>query len=280
MMQTMRFRLDSAKWVTAALATILGLQVAALLTDLAGRGTPSTRATPRGAESPPAAPQLADSIAASGLFGGREPEPLIAPSSTSNLLLAGILAESDPRAGQAILAERGAPARVYRPGAMLPGGLRLHAVHVDHVVLERNGQLERLNLPRETAGSMAGSTSGSGQPIGLAPVAPSGAAALPQVSADPSLAEAIRWQAVLRPGMPSGVRVYPGADARAFTRLGLQAGDLIIALNDTPLADQANGEEFLRSLAGMPQASLTVERGGQVQKVFIDIAGLTPIRAN
>jgi general secretion pathway protein C len=274
MILDMRFRLDSAKVVTAALATILGLQVAWLVTGAFARHEPAPTGPEVALSTAPTLRQRAESIAARGLFGGEIVAPVVVRSSSSEFALAGVLAEDDPLKGQAILAERGGPARVYRAGAMLPGGLRLQAIHADHVVLERDGQLERLDLPRQTAPQTPAQT------IGSSSVAPPQATALPSAAFDTMLGAAIRWQAVLRPGMPSGVRVYPGADARAFTRLGLQPGDLVIALNDAPLADQANGEEFLRSLSGMPQASLTVERSGQVQKILIDLAGLTPIGAN
>ena len=85
---------------------------------------------------------------------------------------------------------------------------------------------------------------------------------------------------MIRGGQSPGIRVYPGADARAFTRLGLEAGDLIVAINDAPLSDQANGDSFLRSLSGVPQASLTIERAGRTQNILIDLASLTVAGAN
>ena len=86
----------------------------------------------------------------------------------------------------------------------------------------------------------------------------------------------IRWQAVIRSDRPSGIRVYPGANAQRFAQLGLRPGDLVLAINDSPLADQANGEQFIRSLAGTPQARLTIDADkfykiwGQNVTLFMD----------
>jgi general secretion pathway protein C len=273
MIDTMRLRLDLPALVTALLAAILGLQVAYLVTT-AFRSHESSLGTAAPMATPPAdTTQIAlATLKRAALFGreGGVNQPIVASSAT-HLGLTGVIAETDPAAGQAIIADSGGPARVYRVGNTLPGNLVLNAVHADHVILDRGGSLERLDLPRQL-------TPGSGLEAGPAS-APLGPASQPS-SAETGLANVIRWQAVIRGGQSPGIRVYPGADARAFTRLGLEAGDLIVAINDAPLSDQANGDAFLRSLSGMPQASLTVERAGRSQNILIDLASLASAGAN
>ena len=117
----------------------------------------------------------------------------------------------------------------------------------------------------------------SGLPGGMAPP-PMAAAAGPSAE---DITQVIRWQAVMRADKPSGVRVYPGANAQLFSQLGLRPGDLVLAINDSPLADQANGEQFIRSLAGTPQARLTIERAGRTESLLVDLATLSnPLNAN
>jgi len=272
MIRVMRLRLDLPALVTAFLATILGLQVAYLVTTgfrshetpvavapVATRMTDATRTTLTALKN----------AAVFGRAGGLD-QPIVATSAT-HLSLAGVIAEADPAAGQAIIADSGSPAKVYRVGNTLPGNLVLRGVHADHVILDRGGTLERLELPRQlTPGSNLDSAAAS-PPVGAVP---------PALNAETGLANVIRWQAVIRGGQSPGIRVYPGADARAFTRLGLEAGDLIIAINDAPLSDQANGDAFLRSLSGVPQASLTIERAGRTQNILVDLASLTVAGAN
>ena len=272
MIRVMRLRLDLPALVTPLLATVLGLQVAYLVTT----GFRSHEAPITAMSAPaPVTNSTSTTLAAlknAAVFGriGGTDQPIVATSAT-HLSLAGVIAETDPAAGQAIIADSGSPAKVYRVGNTLPGNLVLRAVHADHVILDRGGALERLDLPRQLT------PGGSLDPAAANP--PQGA--IPQaLSAETGLANVIRWQAVIRGGQSPGIRVYPGADARAFTRLGLEAGDLIVAINDAPLSDQANGDAFLRSLSGVPQASLTIERAGRTQNILVDLASLTVAGAN
>lgn len=272
MIATMRLRLDLPTLVTALLATILGLQVAYLVTS----GFRSHEAPMTATSVPAAAPDSTSrtlaalkNVAPFGRLGSLD-QPIVATSAT-HLSLAGVIAETDSAAGQAIIADSGSPAQVYRVGNTLPGNLVLRAVHADHVILDRGGTLERLDLPRQLT---------PGSPLDPAAAAPSPGAIPQALNSETSLANVIRWQAVIRGGQSPGIRVYPGADARAFARLGLEAGDLIVAINDSPLSDQANGDAFLRSLSGVPQASLTVERAGRTQNILVDLASLTAAGAN
>lgn len=272
MIRVMRLRLDLPTLVTPLLATVLGLQVAYLVTTgFRSHEAPTTAMSVAAPVTDRTSTTLAAlrNAAVFGRIGGAD-QPIVATSAT-HLSLAGVIAETDPAAGQAIIADSGSPAKVYRVGNTLPGNLVLRAVHADHVILDRGGALERLDLPRQLTPART-----------LNPAAVSTTpGAIPQaLSAETGLANVIRWQAVIRGGQSPGIRVYPGADARAFTRLGLEAGDLIVAINDAPLSDQANGDAFLRSLSGVPQASLTIERAGRTQNILIDLASLTVAGAN
>ena len=265
MIRVMRLRLDLPTLVTPLLATVLGLQVAYLVTTgFRSHEAPTTAMSVAAPVTDSTSATLAalKNAAVFGRIGGAD-QPIVATSAT-HLSLAGVIAETDPAAGQAIIADSGSPAKVYRVGNTLPGNLVLRAVHADHVILDRD--LPRQLTPASTLNPAAVST-----PQGAIPQA---------LSAETGLANVIRWQAVIRGGQSPGIRVYPGADARAFTRLGLEAGDLIVAINDAPLSDQANGDAFLRSLSGMPQASLTIERAGRTQNILIDLASLTVAGAN
>ena len=261
-----RLPLDPSHLLTAVLAAAIGLQVAWMITGAFGARDTGDRAS----DALPQTINPVDIIKSAQLFGRIEAGPTapgaLAPVSTQGLVLVGVLASTEPQNGRAIIGESTGSARVYTVGATLPGGSRLIEVYPDRVILDRGGSLETLPLPRQggtptSIGSLSPPTS-----------APPNAAV---TSSGDALANAVRWQAVMRADKPSGVRVYPGSDAQGFATLGLQAGDLILAINDTPLADQANGERFLQSLAGAPQARLTVERNGRTETVTIDLTALT-----
>ena len=261
-----------ATWV---LALALGVEAALVLTDLAGAGrTPvSTAATPTGTA--PARPPLdVASITNSHLFGAAAPEKASAqdaanaPQSNIPLVLTGIIAADRPESGLAILGPNPQAGKVYAVGDAVPGGAKLHSVFADRVVIDRDGHLESLMLPRQI---LAG------------PAAPS-AAALPVqspvgdrvrrlIKEQPGLlADVIRPQVSLKDGKAQGFRVYPGRMRLAFMRLGLRPGDLVTAINGTPLDDPNRGEEILRTLSSSPEAHVTVVRNEQQQDLTLNVA--------
>jgi general secretion pathway protein C len=195
-----------------------------------------------------------------------------APRTRVALVLAGTLAVRDPKAGLAIIGESAQAARLYAAGSSLPGGVRLHEVYTDRVILDRDGMLETLPMPRQVAAG----TGVSGARLSL-----------PGNSAEPSLGENVQRLIaqgpevigeVLRPmpmyanGQLKGFRVYAGRDRRKFAKLGLQPGDLVTQINGVPLGDAQHGMEILRSLGNSGSASVTVERGGVVQQLTVDTA--------
>jgi general secretion pathway protein C len=256
-----------ATWV---LALGLGVQAALIVTDLAGAGR-------RGAASPPhpSAPARALDLAAithAHLFGAA-PSPkqdgANAPQTSIPLVLTGTIAGNDPQNGLAILGQTAQTAKVYAVGDNVPGGAKLHSVYSDRVVIERDGQLESLALPRQL-------NAGNAPP-------PSAAAFQGEntsiermrrmITEQPGLlADVMRPQPVMDHGRMNGFRVYPGRDRMAFMRLGLRPGDQVTAINGTPLDDRDRGEQILHTLGSSSEARVTVIRNGQQQDLVLNIA--------
>jgi len=187
------------------------------------------------------------------------------------LVLTGIIAGNDPQNGLAILGPSAQTAKVYAVGDAVPGGAKLHSVYNDRVIIERDGQLESLSLPR--------------QPMsGRAP--PPSAAALQNdspaiermrrvITEQPGLlADVLRPQPVMDHNRMNGFRVYPGRNRAAFSRLGLRPGDQVTAINGTPLDDRDRGEQILRTLGSSSEAHVTVIRAGQQQDLTLNISQL------
>jgi general secretion pathway protein C len=258
--------------VTWVLAFALAVQAAVIVTNLAGSSRP-----PKAAATPMQAHTQSVDVAAivdAHLWGvapvaatpGQDPANV--PQSNLPLVLVGIIAADDPQDGLAILGENAAGAKVYAVGDNVPGGAKLHQVLTDRVIIDRNGKLESLLLPRQL------------QP-GAAP--PSTAALQTEtpvmdrmrklISDDPGLmADIMRPQPVFAQGKQKGYRVYPGRNRQAFTRLGLRPGDLVMAINGTPLDDPARGQEIFRTLGSSSEAHITVMRSGQQQDLTLNIA--------
>lgn len=191
-----------------------------------------------------------------------------APPTTMPLVLTGVIADKDPAKGEAIIGQNAAGAKLYSVNAMIPGGVRLHAVYRDRVLLDRNGALETLALPRT---SLAGAA-----PASELPLLPSAAA----LRENPSLlAGLVRIQPVFSQGKLNGYRIFPGGPngTAAFNKLGLRPGDLIVAVNGTSLEDPARAMEVLQTLSSSGSATITVSRDGTAQELNLNLANLNGI---
>lgn len=261
--------------LAVALAVVVGLQSARLLTDAFGAAE-TARSTAPAPAAPAAARWNAQSLLEAHLFGeasSGSQDGSQAPATSLALVLSGILASEDPQQGYAIVGESAATARMYAVGGVLPGGVRLHSVYPDRVVLDRSGSLEALALPKRPLAGLAPA------PVAAPAPAPAPDTQLEQMKQamqrDPSaLSEVIRAQQVLAGGRQKGFRVYPGNNPRAFSRLGLRPGDLITAVNGTPLDDPARGEEIMRTLGSAAQARVTLVRNGRDTDVVLDLAAI------
>jgi general secretion pathway protein C len=190
-----------------------------------------------------------------------------APQTTMPLILAGVIADKDPNKGQAIIGENAIAAKLYAVGGAIPGGARLHAVYSDRVLIERNGAIEALNLPRN---QQPGAGTAAPTPNSVSRIA-AAAAANPTL-----LAGLVRIQPVFVQGKLSGYRIFPGGAKgnNAFTQLGLKPGDLIEAVNGTSLDDASRAMEVLQTLSSAATATVTVSRNGQSQEVNLNLANL------
>jgi general secretion pathway protein C len=257
-----------ATWV---LALALGVQAALIVTDLAKaarHGTPG-HAGP-GAMRASHALDLA-AITNAHLFG-LPPRPAQdaanAPVTSMPLVLTGIIAGNDPQNGLAILGPNAQSAKVYAVGDNVPGGAKLHSVYSDRVVIDRNGQLESLALPHQTAANAPPPSSAA-----LSAENPSIERMRRMISEQPGLlADVMRPQPVMDHGRMNGFRVYPGRNRMAFAKLGLRPGDQVTAINGTPLDDRDRGEQILHTLSTSSEAHVTVIRNGQTQDLTLNIA--------
>lgn len=264
-----------ATWV---LALALGVQAALIVTDLTGgKQVPAAGSSPPPSLPPPAAHVNVVAIANAHLFGNAQAQAVPqdaanAPPSSAPLVLTGVIATDNPQTGMAIIGDNAASAKFHAVGDTVSGGVKLHSVYTDRVILDRNGALESLMLPRQ-----------GGPPLNM----PSQAVAMPAVenpivdrmrqliANEPgAISEIMRPQPVFAQGKQRGFRVYPGRNRQAFVRLGLRPGDLVTAINGTPLDDPSRGQEIFNTLGSSSEARVTVIRNGQPQDLTLQMAAI------
>jgi general secretion pathway protein C len=178
--------------------------------------------------------------------------------------LLGTIATEDPHHGIAIITADG-PAEVYKVGDGI-GGATLNAVYLDRIVLNRGGRLEILRLPRLLAanGTARPTTSEpTEEAVGSNRVTPKNMGDL--LRADPATSE--------DSDALQGFRLHPGRTGAAFIRAGLRPGDIMTAVNGTPLADQdqQRSQEIVNSMMSADHAIVSVLRNGKPVEVSVDL---------
>lgn len=214
-----------------------------------------------------------------------------------NLILVGVVASNEDAAARAIIAANGRQ-DVYAPGAELPVGrdVTLARVLDRRVILNNNGQFESLWLDQEGAGRRANGSNGSTSYVpperswsgdlepavvetemvsglnenntGTVEAGPSESGLPADVSR--SISDVVAMSIHREGGQVVGYRIRPGRNAEQFTALGLQANDIVTAVNGVPLNNPGKIMEIYRNMSNATSANLEIKRGGST--LSIDIA--------
>ncbi len=202
----------------------------------------------------------------SDLFGVTPINALSLQPTTLKIHLLGVLPNTVPEFGMAVIRPENQIEQTYIVGQNLAPGVTLKAVFSDHVVLERNGAMETLFFSQ---------TSGSANQSLFVPSAP--AASNPNSS--PSTSTAIKVPQTLeqiaaafhqhplamlqQAGVEQKGNSYRlTADSR-LTQFGLQPGDQLVSLNGMDL-DALQGDDKLQAqLLQSESIRAEIERGGQ-----------------
>jgi general secretion pathway protein C len=273
--------------VTALIVIAIAYQLAQLTWTLVPGSASAAAPASRPATDDNAAPSTdLSGLTDSHLFGeaAEQAAPVVtevidAPETTLSLTLKGILAVEADGKGSVIISSNRGDDKTYQVGQSIDGadGATLHSVYADRVLLDRNGRLETLRLPKELPAS--GSPTAMASPLPQA-AAPSGS--LREVISENAtrLTDIVRLAPHVQEGQVVGFRVNPGRDRAAFEALGLRAGDVVTDINGTVLDDPSQGLQVFQSLGETTQANVTVLRDGVPQVIVIDTTQLQGLREN
>ncbi|MEY2921160.1 MAG: hypothetical protein RL261_2465 [Pseudomonadota bacterium] len=265
--------------VSALLVVLLAWQLVQLTWTLLGarNGVTPTSNAPAAVAPPPARAVDVASIVNAHLFGeanapaAGSADPNAVAASQMPLVLVGTIANTDPALGYAIIGESAVSAKVYAVGKTITGGTKLHSVYPDRAILDRGGKLEALMLPRKFQG---GGMSAATPPPDVGQADPMLGDRLRQLAATnpAAITDILRPQPVFKDGQQRGYRIYPGRNRSQFNKLGLLPGDLITAINGTPLDDASRGMDILQTMNTASAVTMTVERNGQSVQVNVNNA--------
>jgi general secretion pathway protein C len=208
-------------------------------------------------------------VANAHLFGKMErtalPQQTQAPKTKLNLVLRGVIAADPMTLSHAIIARgKKGNEEVYAIGEKMPGGITIEEIHADHVILNRSGRLETLQLIKDA--ELGSITTASTRRSFLPPGTPGEALAgvREQIMQNPtSFGEYALPVIVKERGKQIGYRLQPQQKGgELLQELGLEANDVITEINGIKLDNPQNGIGALRQLSTANSFSITVKRNG------------------
>ncbi|WP_419153414.1 type II secretion system protein GspC [Vibrio maritimus] len=198
-----------------------------------------------------------------------------APKSRLNVVLVGSVVSSNPDLSLAVVANRGKQG-TYGIGEQIDGTrATINAVLIDRIIISNAGRDETVMLegleykklelnqrPQAAASNVVGNN-----PVDAEEKL---AAIRNTITQDPQqIFQYVRLSQVKRDGQVKGYRVSPGRDPELFNSVGLQNGDIAVALNGADLTDPAAMGQIYQSITELTELNLTVERDGQQHDIFI-----------
>jgi general secretion pathway protein C len=188
-----------------------------------------------------------------------------APETRLNLVLHGVIAADPMALSQAIIARgKNGQEEVYAVGDAMPGGVVIEEVHPDHVILNRGGQYETLQLLKdEDVGTIRSSNDTSGFPASGTPEEQLVSIRQEILQNPTSFGDYALPVVVKQNGRQLGYRLQPQQKGTELMQeVGLEANDVITEINGIKLDNPQNGIGALRQLSTANSVSITVMRNG------------------
>lgn len=272
--------------ISLILVVVIGWQLARIIWLLmpgsaVGDAVPAP-ATPVQAASQNSVSADAQAISESHIFGQADVEQAAPPPTEEFsdledtrmvLTLNGTVASEIPRYSIAIISDGGKDQEVYAVGDSISNNTTLHAVYPDRVVLNENGKLTNLKLPREFKDEPASNlrrTTTTTRPV----VDDTQSIQAVVTQNLTKLTDVIRPTPYRVGGEQVGFRVYPGRDRRQFAALGLRPGDIIKDIDGQALSDASQAMQIFQSLGTAEQVTVTIEREGQSETLTLKTSQL------
>ncbi|GGE42901.1 hypothetical protein GCM10011367_17010 [Marinicauda pacifica] len=186
-----------------------------------------------------------------------------APETQLDLTLHGVRRGGDAQSGAAIIEAPGEGQRTLPVNAEIAPGVTLEAIYPDRVIINRRGVRESLYLREERARRTS---------LLRASEAPEAVTSTATPPPEPLTREDWTRGLRLRPAEDgSGYRVLADSEPRLLERAGLEAGDLITAINGRPLSGPADALDALARLGQGGRARFTLLRDGDARTIEVDL---------
>lgn len=203
-----------------------------------------------------------------------------APETRLRLDLKGVFASTNANKALAIISSSKNKDKTYHIGDKVTGGVTLHAVYADRVILKRNGQLETLRLPKSKVDSKAFYTVEQNKAKSVTPLVnrhqTQGSSQRLRKLRDTLVKDPAKvWQQVrINPVMKKGqVKGYTlmHNDKSIMKALNIRKTDIITGINGESLSNPAVLLGLMDNLSNQDSLQLTIERNGQQQTIQLNL---------
>lgn len=208
------------------------------------------------------------------LFGKPEVEksPVVetenAPETKLNYKLRGIYYSEVDRLSSAIVETKINDSKHYRLDDELADNITLAAIERDHILINRYGKIERLNLEKSVAGAVGkGINTISSNPNSLASSALLRSYRKRYVSNPMALANRFQAIPVTENGKNIGFKLKALRGESLLKKLKFQDGDVFLKVNGIGLDKPFQALDALKSLTTASSVSITVRRNGNEETI-------------
>lgn len=202
-----------------------------------------------------------------------------APETNLNLTLKGVLATGDANSFAIIATARSRSQQLYQVGDSLPGGVKLHSVYGDRVILQRSGRLETLTFPENRRAGVEAiaeapqqtdysQTSAAPQQVSQANSGVQLQKYRRELMRNPrQIGKMLNPRPVRRNGDFLGYQIRPRGEPELVEALGLQSGDIVTAINGVQLDKPEKGLVAARKLLNASSIDLQIQRNGRPMQI-------------
>jgi general secretion pathway protein C len=186
-----------------------------------------------------------------------------APETRLNLVLKGILADNLMKNASVIISQgKGGKETVYGLGDKISGGVTIKEIYSEHIILERQGQLETLRLIKK---SSTNNISLSATGTGLNKIQTTAKLKSIRKNIIKNPADFVKYAVpviVKVKGKQIGYRLQVKQNQELLDQLGIKPTDVITSINGIKLNNPTNSMKALSKLSTANSVDITVRRNG------------------
>jgi len=201
----------------------------------------------------------------------RKPTTPTATVAKLNVQLSGVVSSSDPSSSLAIIENRGKQ-ETYGIGETIKGTqAKISEVLSDRVIVDNRGKSQFIMLDG-TEESFQPQTQARPKKKPKSIGKQGLRKRVDELRKNPGkLTDYLRISPVRKDGEMKGYRINPGKERLLFTEFDLKPNDLAVAFNGFDLKDSSQAMSVMKELSSLTEASITVERDGQLHDIFIQL---------